>query len=53
MGDIGEEIDPIYQEGISAVLSINRIAADFRQVRGRSASDLRLTVDTLFRLLSL
>ena len=53
VGDIGEEIDPIYQEGISAVLSINRIAADFRQVRGRSASDLRLTVDTLFRLLSL
>ena len=53
VGDIGDDISAIYEEGVTAVLSINRIAADFPKVRPRSPSDLRLTVDTLMRLLLL
>lgn len=53
VGDIGDDVSAIYEEGVTAVLSINRIAADFPKVRPRSPSDLRLTVDTLMRLLLL
>lgn len=53
VGDIGDDIDGIYQSGVTAVLSINRVAVLFAQARKRCESDLRLTTDTLMTLLAL
>lgn len=50
VGDIGDEIDEIYDLGVTAVMSINRVAQDFSVVKKRAQSDLHLTVDTLMRL---
>lgn len=53
VGDIGDDIDNIWSEGVSAILSINRVAVPFEQARLRSEKDLALTVDTLFRIMKL
>ena len=45
VGDIGDNIDGAYAEGVSAVFSINRIAAPFSQAKLRCKEDLYLTVD--------
>lgn len=52
VGDIGDDIQPIYDRGVSAVFSINRVAVDFSRAKGRSKSDLALTIENLMRLLS-
>jgi glycerate kinase len=52
VGDIGDNMESAYLEGITAILSTNRVAVDFGKARGRSESDLALTVDTLMRLLA-
>lgn len=49
VGDIGDDITDIYNVGISAVFSINRVAVDFRQARVCNKSDLELTMDNLLR----
>ena len=43
VGDIGDGIEPIYETGVSSVISINRVALPFSQSKPRSRSDLRLT----------
>lgn len=52
VGDIGDNIDNAYEEGVSAVFSTNRVAVDFSVARTRSKSDMALTVDNLMRFLS-
>ncbi|MDR2363739.1 MAG: glycerate kinase [Spirochaetaceae bacterium] len=52
VGDIGDDIDGVYDEGVRAVFSTNRRAIPFQEARARCKSDLRLTVDNLFRLLT-
>jgi glycerate kinase len=52
VGDIGDDIDGVYDEGVRAVFSTNRRAIPFQEARTRCKSDLRLTVDNLFRLLT-
>lgn len=51
VGDIGPNIEDSYQQGLSAIFSINRVAKDFEKVVHRSKEDLELTVDNLFRFL--
>jgi glycerate kinase len=51
VGDIGDNIQPAYDMGVSAVFSINRVAVDFTQVRERCKSDLALTMDNLMRFM--
>lgn len=52
VGDIDDNIDGIYQEGVTAVLSTNRKAIPFEKAKLRCKSDLALTMDSLMRLLS-
>lgn len=53
VGDIGDDIDGVWSQGVSAVLSINRVAVPFEKAKQRSEKDLALTMDTLFRILKL
>jgi glycerate kinase len=52
VGDIGDGIEAAYDEGVSAVFSINRVSLPFSENRKRSRSDLRLTVDNLMRFMA-
>lgn len=49
VGDIGDDIEDVYQEGVSGVFSINRVAVEFKQAAKRSASDMALTMDNFIR----
>lgn len=51
VGDIGDGIEQAYQEGVSGVFSINRVAVDFKEAKQRSRSDLAFTIDNLMRFL--
>lgn len=53
VGDIGDDIDGIYPKGVTAVVSINRVAVPFEAARKRCKKDLSLTVDTIMRLLNI
>ncbi|MDR1374552.1 MAG: glycerate kinase [Treponema sp.] len=50
-GDIGDNIEGAYGEGVSAIFSINRMAIPFQEARRRCREDLRLTLDNLLRLI--
>ena len=52
VGDIGDNIEPVYGMGVTAVFSINQIAADFSVSKTRSRSDLAKTMDNLMRFLT-
>lgn len=51
VGDIGDEIQEVYQEGVWAVFSINRVAKEYRDLMGRAPQDLALTVANLLHFL--
>jgi glycerate kinase len=51
VGDIGDNIDGAYDEGVSAIFSINRVAVPFKEAKPRARSDLALTVDNLLRFM--
>ena len=53
VGDIGDDIAPLYEQGVIAVVSINRVAVPFEQARFRCETDLSFTMDTILRLLRL
>ena len=53
VGDIGDNMEPAYEIGVSAIYSINRVAVEFPKAKLRSKSDLSLTVDTIMRTLKL
>lgn len=52
VGDIGDNVEPAYNEGVSAIFSINRVAVDFKVAKTRSKSDLALTMNNLVRFLN-
>ncbi len=52
VGDIGDNIEPVYQLGVKAVFSINRVAVDFSAAKKRSQRDLADTMDNLMRFYS-
>jgi glycerate kinase len=51
VGDIGDNIEAAYDEGVSAIFSINRVALPFKEMRPRCQSDLRLTMDNVLRFM--
>ena len=53
VGDIGDNVEAAYQEGVSAIFSINRVAVPFKEAKLRAKSDLALTMDNLIRFISL
>lgn len=50
VGDIGEGAETIYELGVTAVFSINRVAVPYEQARLRSRHDLRATAENVLRL---
>ncbi len=50
VGDIGPDLAAVYDEGVTGIFSINRVAVPFSQARLRAESDLALTMDNLCRL---
>ena len=51
VGDIGDGIEAVYDEGLSGVFSINRVAVDYVDARARAREDLSLTVDNVMRMM--
>ncbi len=49
VGDIADNIEKSYEEGVTAIFSINRVAIPYKEQRPRAKSDLALTVDNLLR----
>ena len=49
VGDIGDGIDKVYDEGVGGVFSINRVAVGYQDARVRAKKDLALTVDNVVR----
>lgn len=52
VGDIGDNIEGVYEQGVSAIFSINRVSVPFYKAKARCKSDLKLTVDNLMRFIS-
>lgn len=51
VGDILDPIDAMYEMGLTAAVSINRLAVDFSVAKKRSKIDLANTMDSILRLL--
>ena len=49
VGDIGDQIGEIYEEGIQAIFSINTVAVPFSEAKLRCRTDLAFTMDNLMR----
>ena len=49
VGDIGDKIEAAYEEGVTSIISINRVAVEFPVAKARAKSDLALTIDNLMR----
>ena len=51
VGDVGDGIEAVYDMGVKAVFSINRVAVPYEKARLRAKGDLRDTVADVMRLL--
>ncbi|NLZ76766.1 MAG: glycerate kinase [Spirochaetales bacterium] len=51
VGDIADDADGAYDEGVAAIFSINRLAIPFKEAKHRAKLDLLKTVDNLARFL--
>lgn len=51
VGDIGDQVEALYDQGLAGIFSINRLAIDFSKAKERSQTDLVLTVDNLMRFI--
>lgn len=51
VGDIGDDIDEAYAEGVSAVFSTNQLAIPFSEAKLRSKQDYRSTVSNILRFI--
>lgn len=49
VGDIDDNIEKAYDEGVSAIFSINRVAVPFKEAKLRSKNDMYLTMDNIMR----
>lgn len=48
VGDIADDADQMYQKGVSAIFSINRVALPYSEIKHRAPSDLRKTARNVF-----
>lgn len=53
VGDIADDADGAYDEGVTAIFSINRLAIPFKEAKLRAQLDLKKTVDNLARFLKM
>ena len=53
VGDIGDNIQKAYDEGVTSIISINRVCIPFSEAKLRAKSDLSLTIDNIIRLLNI
>jgi glycerate kinase len=51
VGDIGDNVEEAYNQGVSYIQSINRVAVPFSEAKGRAKDDLRLTINNLMYFL--
>lgn len=51
VGDVGDDLNGVYETGVTAVFSTNQQAIPFSEAKKRSERDYRFTVQNLFRLL--
>ena len=51
VGDIGDDIDAAYDEGVSGIFSTNRVAVPYKEARTRAQSDMKLTMDNILRFM--
>jgi glycerate kinase len=49
VGDIADNLESVYDAGVSAIFSINRVAVPFSEAKHRSRRDLACTMDDLMR----
>jgi glycerate kinase len=49
VGDVGPMAEALYEDGVSAIFSTNRVAIPFERARERSEADLLATMDNLMR----
>ena len=47
VGDIADDIDAAYDEGVTGIFSINRVAVPYKEARLRAESDMALTMDNI------
>ncbi len=52
-GDIGENIDPIYDRGVTAIFSINHTAVPLSVARRRARQDMASEMENILRFLTL
>ena len=52
VGQMDDNIEGAYDEGVTAIFSIHRAALPFSEVRHRNKTDLDIAMDNLFRLLA-
>lgn len=51
VGDIADDIEGVYEMGVSAIFSINRLAIPFLEAKKRASLDMEKTVDNLMRFI--
>ena len=51
VGDIGDDIEEAYSEGVTGIFSTNRVAIPYKEARTRAESDMRLTMDNILRFM--
>ncbi len=51
VGDISDDVEGAYEEGVSGIFSINRLAVDFKIAKTRAHQDMERTVDNLMRFI--
>ena len=51
VGDISEGIEQAYDQGVSGIFSINRVAVPFPEARSRARDDMYLTIDNIIRFI--
>ena len=49
VGDIGDDVEGAYDEGVSGIFSINRVAVEFKKAKPRAPQDMEKTIDNLMR----
>lgn len=47
VGDVGDDIEAAYDEGVTGIFSINRVAVPYKEARCRARNDLALTVENI------
>lgn len=51
VGDVGDDIEAAYDEGVTGIFSINRVAVPYSEARCRARKDLSLTVENILHFM--